>query len=167
MRVDLMSIGEFARRSRLSPKALRLYDELDLLEPTRVDDGSGYCYYSASRPRPSTRLAVTSPVTSSTMCKERGMPCMKSPHGTSLREAFCRSNAASKELTQPGRSAKSSSRSCAATSYRGWMNAREPSIASGGARSAMTVTGPGVVSARAGRPGGAACHPGPGANASR
>jgi DNA-binding transcriptional MerR regulator len=26
--VDLMSIGEFARRSRLSPKALGLYDEL-------------------------------------------------------------------------------------------------------------------------------------------
>jgi DNA-binding transcriptional MerR regulator len=26
-----MSIGEFARHSRLSPKALRLYDELGLL----------------------------------------------------------------------------------------------------------------------------------------
>ena len=26
--MDLLSIGEFARRSRLSPKALRLYDEL-------------------------------------------------------------------------------------------------------------------------------------------
>ncbi|HTA33482.1 MAG TPA: MerR family DNA-binding transcriptional regulator [Solirubrobacteraceae bacterium] len=26
-----MSIGEFARRSRLSPKALRLYDRLGLL----------------------------------------------------------------------------------------------------------------------------------------
>jgi hypothetical protein len=29
--VDLMSIGEFARLSRLSAKALRLYDELGLL----------------------------------------------------------------------------------------------------------------------------------------
>ncbi len=44
-----MSIGEFARRSRLSPKALRLYDELGLLDPARVDDDSGYRYYSASQ----------------------------------------------------------------------------------------------------------------------
>ena len=44
-----MSIGEFARRSRLSPKALRLYDELGLLAPARVDDDSGYRYYSASQ----------------------------------------------------------------------------------------------------------------------
>jgi DNA-binding transcriptional MerR regulator len=49
VQVDLMSIGEFARRSRLSPKALRLYDELGLLEPARVDDDSGYRYYSASQ----------------------------------------------------------------------------------------------------------------------
>lgn len=32
-----LSIGEFARRSGLSPKALRLYDELGLLPPARVD----------------------------------------------------------------------------------------------------------------------------------
>ncbi len=44
--VDLMSIGEFARRSRLSPKALRLHDELGLLPPTRVDEDSGYRYYA-------------------------------------------------------------------------------------------------------------------------
>ena len=49
MQVDLMSIGEFARHSRLSPKALRLYDELGLIEPARVDDDSGYRYYSASQ----------------------------------------------------------------------------------------------------------------------
>jgi DNA-binding transcriptional MerR regulator len=40
-----MSIGEFARRSRLSAKALRLYDELGLLPPARVDEGSGYRFY--------------------------------------------------------------------------------------------------------------------------
>jgi DNA-binding transcriptional MerR regulator len=45
--VDLLSIGEFARRSRLSPKALRLYDELGLLPPAPVDDASGYRYYTA------------------------------------------------------------------------------------------------------------------------
>jgi DNA-binding transcriptional MerR regulator len=43
--VDQMSIGEFARDSRLSAKALRLYDELGLLPPARVDDGSGYRFY--------------------------------------------------------------------------------------------------------------------------
>lgn len=49
MQVGLMSIGEFARHSRLSPKALRLYDELGLLEPARVDGDSGYRYYSAAQ----------------------------------------------------------------------------------------------------------------------
>jgi DNA-binding transcriptional MerR regulator len=47
--VDEMSIGEFARRSRLSPKALRMYDELGLLAPARVDDSSGYRFYEASQ----------------------------------------------------------------------------------------------------------------------
>jgi DNA-binding transcriptional MerR regulator len=43
--VDQMSIGEFARDSRLSAKALRLYDELGLLPPARVDENSGYRFY--------------------------------------------------------------------------------------------------------------------------
>jgi DNA-binding transcriptional MerR regulator len=43
--VEEMSIGEFARRSRLSPKALRLYDGLGLLSPARVDEFSGYRFY--------------------------------------------------------------------------------------------------------------------------
>jgi DNA-binding transcriptional MerR regulator len=47
--VDLLSIGEFARRSRLSPKALRLYDELGLLPPACVDEDSGYRYYTESQ----------------------------------------------------------------------------------------------------------------------
>jgi DNA-binding transcriptional MerR regulator len=44
-----MSIGEFARRSRLSPKALRLYDGLGLLSPARVDEFSGYRYYESAQ----------------------------------------------------------------------------------------------------------------------
>ncbi len=40
-----MTIGEFARRSGLSLKALRLYDARGLLQPVRVDPGSGYRYY--------------------------------------------------------------------------------------------------------------------------
>lgn len=44
-----MSIGEFARRSRLSAKALRLYDGLGLLSPARVDEVSGYRYYEGTQ----------------------------------------------------------------------------------------------------------------------
>ena len=47
--MDLMSIGEFARLSRLSPKALRLYDELGLLPPAEVDPDSGYRWYAAGQ----------------------------------------------------------------------------------------------------------------------
>jgi len=43
---ELMTIGAFARASRLSPKALRLYDELGLLAPARVDPDSGYRRYA-------------------------------------------------------------------------------------------------------------------------
>lgn len=42
---DLVPIGRFSRMSRLSIKALRLYDELGLLAPARVDPASGYRYY--------------------------------------------------------------------------------------------------------------------------
>ena len=41
----VLTIGEFARASHLSPKALRLYDELGLLTPARVDPVSGYRLY--------------------------------------------------------------------------------------------------------------------------
>jgi len=47
--VEEMSIGEFARRSRLSPKALRVYDGLGLLSPARVDELSGYRYYEGDQ----------------------------------------------------------------------------------------------------------------------
>jgi PPM family protein phosphatase len=43
--VDLLTIGAFARASRLSPKALRLYDSLGLLTPAHVDEVSGYRFY--------------------------------------------------------------------------------------------------------------------------
>jgi DNA-binding transcriptional MerR regulator len=44
--VTLMTIGEFAETTRLSPKALRLYDQLALVVPARVDTSSGYRLYS-------------------------------------------------------------------------------------------------------------------------
>jgi serine/threonine protein phosphatase PrpC len=43
--VGLLTIGAFARAARLTPKALRLYDELGLLPPAAVDPESGYRLY--------------------------------------------------------------------------------------------------------------------------
>ena len=45
----VLSIGEFARRSWLSPKALRLYERLDVLRPAEVDRGNGYRRYRQSQ----------------------------------------------------------------------------------------------------------------------
>lgn len=44
-RDDLLSIGRFAEASRLSRKALRIYDRLGLLRPVHVDQRSHYRYY--------------------------------------------------------------------------------------------------------------------------
>ena len=44
--MGLVSIGEFSWLSRLSPKALRLYDELRLLVPDHVDTATGYRWYA-------------------------------------------------------------------------------------------------------------------------
>ncbi len=41
----MLAIGAFARRSRLSMKALRLYERLGLLSPARVDPENGYRWY--------------------------------------------------------------------------------------------------------------------------
>jgi effector-binding domain-containing protein len=48
---DLLPIGRFSRMSRLSIKALRLYDEQALLLPSWVDPASGYRYYRAAQAR--------------------------------------------------------------------------------------------------------------------
>lgn len=56
--MEEMSIGEFARRSRLSPKALRLYDGLGLLSPARVDELSGYRYYEGAQLEPARLIAT-------------------------------------------------------------------------------------------------------------
>jgi PPM family protein phosphatase len=47
--VRLLSIGAFAQATRLSPKALRLYDELGLLPPAFVDPDSGYRFYDPAQ----------------------------------------------------------------------------------------------------------------------
>lgn len=43
---DEVSTGEFARLSRLSPKALRLYDHAGVLEPVRMDPVTGARHYA-------------------------------------------------------------------------------------------------------------------------
>jgi PPM family protein phosphatase len=45
----LLTIGAFARAARLSPRALRLYDELGLLRPAAVDGESGYRFYDPAQ----------------------------------------------------------------------------------------------------------------------
>ncbi|MFE0803031.1 MerR family transcriptional regulator [Streptomyces sp. NPDC058812] len=42
---ELLTIGAFAARARLSAKALRLYDRMGLLVPDHVDETTGYRYY--------------------------------------------------------------------------------------------------------------------------
>lgn len=44
-----MTIGEFAARTRLSPKALRMYADLGLVVPADVDPASGYRRYQESQ----------------------------------------------------------------------------------------------------------------------
>ena len=44
--MGLVTIGDFARASGLTPKALRLYDEMGLLAPAEVDATNGYRRYA-------------------------------------------------------------------------------------------------------------------------
>jgi effector-binding domain-containing protein len=43
----MFKIGDFSKLSKVTVKALRYYDEIGLLKPARVDDFTGYRYYSA------------------------------------------------------------------------------------------------------------------------
>jgi DNA-binding transcriptional MerR regulator len=46
---DLISIGQFAQITRLTIKALHIYDAIGLLRPVFVDADSGYRYYSITQ----------------------------------------------------------------------------------------------------------------------
>ncbi|MEU4474909.1 MerR family transcriptional regulator [Micromonospora sp. NPDC023888] len=43
--MELLTIGAFAQAARLTPKALRLYDQVGLLPPAAIDPESGYRLY--------------------------------------------------------------------------------------------------------------------------
>lgn len=45
----MLSIGDFSKVSQVSPKTLRYYDEINLLNPTFTDANSGYRYYVVSQ----------------------------------------------------------------------------------------------------------------------
>ncbi len=45
----MMRIGEFSRLSKVPIKTLRFYDEVGLLHPARVDDFTGYRFYTFSQ----------------------------------------------------------------------------------------------------------------------
>lgn len=47
----LIPIGEFARRARLTHKALRIYDRTGLLRPVLTDEATGYRRYDATQVR--------------------------------------------------------------------------------------------------------------------
>ena len=43
----MFRIGEFSKLSQVSVRMLRHYDKIDLLVPERIDEFTGYRYYSA------------------------------------------------------------------------------------------------------------------------
>jgi len=45
----MFKIGDFSKLSRVTVKTLRFYDELGLIKPAKVDDFSGYRYYTADQ----------------------------------------------------------------------------------------------------------------------
>ena len=48
---QLLTIGDFAQQARLTPKALRIYDEIGLLRPADVDPLNGHRRYRAGQVR--------------------------------------------------------------------------------------------------------------------
>ncbi|KRV51123.1 hypothetical protein AQ490_02680 [Wenjunlia vitaminophila] len=73
--MGLLTIGAFAKASRLSPKALRLYDELGLLPPAHVDPVTGYRLYAPEQ-RDRARLVA--------WLRRLGMPLARIQHVCTL-----------------------------------------------------------------------------------
>ena len=46
---QLLKIGELAALAGISVKALRVYEKKNVIKPVRVDEASGYRYYSAGQ----------------------------------------------------------------------------------------------------------------------
>ncbi len=54
----MLKISDFAKLSRVSVKALRLYAEVGLLNPVQVDPFTGYRYYSEEQLKPAKLMLV-------------------------------------------------------------------------------------------------------------
>ena len=46
---QLLKIGELAALAGISVKALRVYEKKNIIKPVRVDEETGYRYYSAGQ----------------------------------------------------------------------------------------------------------------------
>ncbi len=49
MEEELLKIGELAAFSGISPKALRMYEKMDIIKPVKIDEENGYRYYSPNQ----------------------------------------------------------------------------------------------------------------------
>ena len=49
MEYELMKIGELAAMAGISPKALRMYERMNIIVPAKVDEETGYRYYTADQ----------------------------------------------------------------------------------------------------------------------
>ena len=49
MEEELLKIGELAAFVGVSPKALRVYEKMNIITPVKVDEETGYRYYSAGQ----------------------------------------------------------------------------------------------------------------------
>lgn len=49
MEYELMKIGELAAMAGISPKALRVYERMNIIVPAKVDEETGYRYYTADQ----------------------------------------------------------------------------------------------------------------------
>lgn len=56
--INLMPIGRFSNACRLSVKALRHYDDVDLLKPAFIDPDTGYRYYDTRQARDAVLIAM-------------------------------------------------------------------------------------------------------------
>ena len=54
----MLKIGDFSRLSRISIRMLRHYDEMELLKPEKVDNFTGYRYYSAEQLTSAGRISM-------------------------------------------------------------------------------------------------------------
>ncbi len=74
----MLKIGDFAKVSRVSVKALRYYDEIGLLRPSQIDRFTGYRYYTLDQlPRLNRILALKDlglSLDQITLLLEQGMP---------------------------------------------------------------------------------------------